>query len=138
MFDVDASGSQHTIGRMPWTYNLGANVTWTLPVEGIDLKARLSVYNLLNDQEVINVRGRYEKQPGVYRTTFGTGTRWQSPPLRPARGDVELLIAQRMRSKLCLSRGLPFAAGLSFALVRVRRVRAPYYSRSPAFAEEPS
>ena len=79
MFDVDASGCQHTIGRMPWTYNLGANVTWTLPVEGIDLKARLSVYNLLNDQEVINVRGRYEKQPGVYRTTFGTGTRWQSP-----------------------------------------------------------
>ena len=79
MFDVDASGSQHTIGRMPWTYNLGANVTWTLPVEGIDLKARLSVYNLLNDQEVINVRGRYEKQPGVYRPTFGTGTRWQSP-----------------------------------------------------------
>ncbi|WP_231120485.1 TonB-dependent receptor [Cognatilysobacter tabacisoli] len=66
-------------GRMPWTYNLGANVTWTLPVEGIDLKARLSVFNLLNEQEVINVRQRYEKGPGVYRTTFGTGTRWQSP-----------------------------------------------------------
>lgn len=66
-------------GRMPWTYNLGASVTWTLPVEGIDLKARLAVYNLLNDQEVINVRQRYEKGPGVYRTTFGTGTRWQSP-----------------------------------------------------------
>lgn len=66
-------------GRMPWTYNLGASVTWTLPVEGIDLKARFSVYNLLNDQEVINVRQRYEKGPGVYRTTFGTGTRWQSP-----------------------------------------------------------
>lgn len=66
-------------GRMPWTYNLGASVTWTLPVEGIDLKARFSVYNLLNEQEVINVRQRYERQPGVYRTTFGTGTRWQSP-----------------------------------------------------------
>ncbi len=66
-------------GRMPWTYNLGANVTWTLPVEDIDLKVRFSIYNLLNDQEVINVRGRYERQPGVYRTTFGTGTRWQSP-----------------------------------------------------------
>jgi hypothetical protein len=25
------------------------------------------------------VRGRYERQPGVYRPTFGTGTRWQSP-----------------------------------------------------------
>lgn len=66
-------------GRMPWTYNLGASVTWTLPVEGIDLKARFSVYNLLNEQETINVRQRYEKGPGVYRTTFGTGTRWQSP-----------------------------------------------------------
>ncbi|KAF1719487.1 TonB-dependent receptor [Pseudoxanthomonas wuyuanensis] len=66
-------------GRMPWTYNLGANVTWTLPVDGIDLKARFSVYNLLNEQEVINVRGRYEANPGVYRPTFATGTRWQSP-----------------------------------------------------------
>lgn len=66
-------------GRMPWTYNLGANVTWTLPVEGIDLKARFSVYNLLNDQEVINVAARYEAQPGQRRSTFGTGTRWQSP-----------------------------------------------------------
>ncbi len=66
-------------GRMPWIYDVGANITWTLPVEGIDLKARLSVYNLLNDQEVINVRARYEGNPGVRRSTFGTGTRWQSP-----------------------------------------------------------
>ena len=66
-------------GRMPWIYNLGANVTWTLPVEGIDLKARLSVYNLLDEQEVVNISARYEGQPGVRRSTFGTGTRWQSP-----------------------------------------------------------
>lgn len=66
-------------GRMPWTYNLGASVTWTLPVEDVDLKARLSVYNLLNEQEVINVRGRYELSPGIVRPYFGTGTRWQSP-----------------------------------------------------------
>jgi hypothetical protein len=66
-------------GRMPWIYNLGANVTWTLPVEGIDLKARFSVFNLLNEQEVINISARYEAQPGERRSTFGTGTRWQSP-----------------------------------------------------------
>lgn len=66
-------------GRMPWIYDIGASVTWTLPVPDIDLKARLSVYNLLNDQEVINVSGRYEANPGVVRPTFGTGTRWQSP-----------------------------------------------------------
>ena len=66
-------------GRMPWTYNLGANVTWKLPIQETDLKLRLSVFNLLNAQEVINVRARYERAPGVLRTTFGTGTRWQSP-----------------------------------------------------------
>ncbi|WP_024891639.1 TonB-dependent receptor [Luteimonas huabeiensis] len=66
-------------GRLPWTYNIGANVTWTLPVDGIDLKARLAVFNLLNDQEVINVRQRYELGPGVVRGLHGTGTRWQSP-----------------------------------------------------------
>ncbi len=66
-------------GRMPWVYNLGANVTWTLPVDGIDLKARFSVYNLLNRQTVINVHSRYESQPGVQRPYFGQGTVWQSP-----------------------------------------------------------
>lgn len=66
-------------GRLPWTYDVGANVTWTLPVDGIDLKARFSVYNLLNDQEVVNVRQRYEGNPGQVRPLYGTGTRWQSP-----------------------------------------------------------
>ena len=64
---------------MPWVYNLGANVTWSMPIGNGEFKARFSVFNLLNKQEVINVRARYERSPGDYRTTFGTGTRWQSP-----------------------------------------------------------
>lgn len=66
-------------GRLPWTYNLGANVTWTLPVPDVDLKVRFSVFNLLNQQQVINVSQRYEAQPGQVRPTWNTGTRWQSP-----------------------------------------------------------
>ncbi|WFC42123.1 TonB-dependent receptor [Pseudoxanthomonas sp. SE1] len=66
-------------GRMPWVYDVGANVTWTLPVEGVDLKARLSVYNLLNEQTVINVHSRYESTPGNEMPYFGEGTVWQSP-----------------------------------------------------------
>lgn len=76
VFQFSPRGGQ---GRMPWTYNLGANVTWTLPLGKTELKASFSVFNLLNSQEVINVRARYERSPGVYRSTFGTGTRWQSP-----------------------------------------------------------
>ncbi|HEU4773491.1 MAG TPA: TonB-dependent receptor [Lysobacter sp.] len=66
-------------GDLPWTWNMDANVTWRLPVDGIDLSARLSVFNLFNNQTVINVHQRYEASPGVMRDTFGTGTRWQSP-----------------------------------------------------------
>ncbi|WP_282270750.1 TonB-dependent receptor [Stenotrophomonas sp. PS02298] len=66
-------------GRLPWTWNMGANVTWRLPVESVDLTARLSVYNVFNNQTVINVHQRYEANPGVKRDTFATGTRWQSP-----------------------------------------------------------
>jgi outer membrane receptor for ferrienterochelin and colicin len=66
-------------GRMPWVKDLSANVTWKLPVPGVDLSARLSVYNLLNSQTVVNVHSRYESTPGTKRPYFGQGTVWQSP-----------------------------------------------------------
>jgi hypothetical protein len=65
-------------GRLPWVKNLGASVTFT-PFKDIDLKARLSIYNLLNDQVVLNVHSRYESTPGNKRPYFGEGTVWQSP-----------------------------------------------------------
>jgi hypothetical protein len=66
-------------GRLPSTWTLGANVTWALPVDDVDLKVRFSVYNLTNNQETINIHSRYEAAPGVYRPYFMDGTRWQSP-----------------------------------------------------------
>jgi hypothetical protein len=66
-------------GRMPWVKDLSANVTWTLPVKDIDLKARFSIYNLLNSQTVVNVHSRYESTPGNKMPYFGQGTVWQSP-----------------------------------------------------------
>lgn len=66
-------------GRTPWTVNWGASVTWTMPVPDVDLKVRLSVYNLLDRQTTIRVRARYEVTPGVYRETFGEGSNWMSP-----------------------------------------------------------
>jgi outer membrane receptor protein involved in Fe transport len=66
-------------GRLPWVYDLSANVTWTLPVPGVDLKVRFSVYNLLNQQQVINVHSRYEGQRGHERPYFDEDKNWQSP-----------------------------------------------------------
>ena len=66
-------------GRMPWLKDLGASITWTLPVEGVDLKARLSVYNLLNEETVVEVHSRYESTPGNKMPHFGEAWSWQSP-----------------------------------------------------------
>ena len=66
-------------GRMPWVKDLSANITWTLPVKDIDLKARFSIYNLLNSQTVVNVHSRYESTPGNKMPYFGQGTVWQAP-----------------------------------------------------------
>jgi outer membrane receptor protein involved in Fe transport len=66
-------------GRMPWLKDLSASVTWTLPVEDVDLKARFSVFNLLNSQTVVNVHSRYESTPGTRMPYFGEGTVWQAP-----------------------------------------------------------
>ena len=45
----------------------------------MDLKARFSVYNLLDSQAAVNVHSRYESAPGVPMPYFGQATRWQSP-----------------------------------------------------------
>ncbi|MEO6103625.1 MAG: TonB-dependent receptor, partial [Pseudoxanthomonas sp.] len=66
-------------GRMPWVKDLGLNVTWTLPVEEVDLKARFSIYNVLNEQTTVNVHSRYESTPGTQLPYFGQGTVWQAP-----------------------------------------------------------
>ena len=65
-------------GRMPWVKDLSASVTWT-PFADIDLKAHFAVYNLLNDQTVVNVHSRYESTPGNKMPYFGEGTVWQAP-----------------------------------------------------------
>ncbi|TWI03559.1 outer membrane receptor for ferrienterochelin and colicin [Luteimonas cucumeris] len=65
-------------GRLPWVKDLGLNVTFT-PFADIDLKARFSIYNVLNDQAVVNVHSRYESTPGTRMPYFGQGTVWQSP-----------------------------------------------------------
>lgn len=76
---VLAYSPRGAFGRMPWVKDLSASVTWTLPVPDIDLKARFSVYNLLNSQTTVNVHSRYESTPGTRMPYFGEGTVWQSP-----------------------------------------------------------
>jgi outer membrane receptor for ferrienterochelin and colicin len=50
-------------GRMPWTYELGANVTYLRSFGSADLRVKFSVFNLFNQQREIRVD--QELQPSV-------------------------------------------------------------------------
>ena len=51
-------------GRMPWTFDLGASLTYEMPLgERANMKVKFAVYNLLNHQRKVNVD--QELQPEI-------------------------------------------------------------------------
>ena len=68
-------------GRTPWSYDLGASISWQKPI-GTDsrIKAKFAVYNLLNSQRTLGVN--QDLQTSISDSTsdtFGEGVRFQSP-----------------------------------------------------------
>lgn len=47
-------------GRTPWTYDVGVSLTYLKSFERSDLRVKLAVYNLFNDQETIEVDERLQ------------------------------------------------------------------------------
>ena len=66
-------------GRLPWTYDLGANVTYQNSFGGTDLRVKLAVYNLLNQEKVREVDDELESDIGFINPEYGQGTTYQSP-----------------------------------------------------------
>ncbi|HEO8483459.1 TPA: TonB-dependent receptor [Stenotrophomonas maltophilia] len=66
-------------GRMPWTYELGANITWNKQFGEADLKVKLSIYNLTNQQKKMSVDQEKENAIGHISDTFLWPTSFQSP-----------------------------------------------------------
>jgi outer membrane receptor for ferrienterochelin and colicin len=65
-------------GRTPWTFNLGMNVGYRHSFSVADLRVKLSVYNLLNQQRITEVDEELNSIPnGNAEYRFGTG--YQSP-----------------------------------------------------------
>jgi hypothetical protein len=65
-------------GRTPWTYDLGANVTYKYSFSAADLSVKLAVYNLLNEQRVVEVDDFLGSIPDG-NADYGIGTGYQSP-----------------------------------------------------------
>ncbi|HET6431156.1 TonB-dependent receptor [Dyella sp.] len=58
-------------GRLPWTYTLNAGIAYIRPFNGGNLRVKLAVYNLLNQQRTVQVD--QDLQTGLGDNDTGTG-----------------------------------------------------------------
>ncbi|WP_244511482.1 TonB-dependent receptor [Luteibacter sp. UNCMF331Sha3.1] len=66
--------------RTPWTFNLGASITYLLPLdEKNNLRVKFAVYNLLNQQRTLGVDQDLQTSVGGLNSTYLQPQRFQSP-----------------------------------------------------------
>jgi hypothetical protein len=79
----DPAGAQYELlgrgsqGRTPWTYDVGANVTWQHQFGSAGVMVKLAVYNLFNEERVLEVDE--SDNPTSVDNTFRTPTAWTAP-----------------------------------------------------------
>jgi hypothetical protein len=66
-------------GRTSWIYDVGANVSYKYSFSAADLKVKLSVYNLLDNQDELQVVDRYQPSPNSNNEFWGLGNSYQAP-----------------------------------------------------------
>lgn len=68
-------------GRTPWTFNLDLNMGYNFNVSGVEMRASVDVFNVLDIQEVTAVNEHYEANgsEGVYNKWYGQAMQWQTP-----------------------------------------------------------
>lgn len=71
--------SRGKAGRTPWTFNLDVSMDYSFNVNGVDMKAKLDVFNVLNIQEVTASNEDYEITAGTRNPYYGSPTVWQAP-----------------------------------------------------------
>lgn len=76
---VYAHSSRGGFGRMPWSYELGASVTWLKSFDETNLRVKFAVYNLTNQQKKLSVNQEYEGAIGSPNELFGYPESFQAP-----------------------------------------------------------
>jgi hypothetical protein len=67
-----------SMGRTPWTVDIGANVTWEHDWGPADVLVKFAVYNLLNQERVLEVDESFNPTDTI-GNTFGVGTSYYAP-----------------------------------------------------------
>ncbi|HQV72400.1 MAG: TonB-dependent receptor [Dokdonella sp.] len=66
-------------GRLPWIYDFGANVSYFHSFGSADMRVKLAVYNLFNQERVTEVDDERETDIGFLNPRYRQGTGYQSP-----------------------------------------------------------
>jgi carboxypeptidase family protein/TonB-dependent receptor-like protein len=67
-------------GRTPWTFDLSANVTWQHQFGPADMQVKLAVYNLLNEERILEVDEQLDStDPALTNPTYRQGTTYMLP-----------------------------------------------------------
>lgn len=77
---VYESSPRGKYGRMPWTYNLNAGVSYIQPFDGGEFRVKLAIYNLLNEQRTTAVDQDLQTSiSNATNSTFRQPLGFQSP-----------------------------------------------------------
>jgi hypothetical protein len=66
-------------GRLPWTFDVGASVTYLRSFGNANMRIKFAAYNLLNQERVIEVDDELETDIGFRNPSYREGTGYQSP-----------------------------------------------------------
>lgn len=66
-------------GRTSWSFNLDLSAAYAFEVSGVDMRASLDVFNVLNSQAILSQNEHYESSEGTYNDWYGAAYSWQTP-----------------------------------------------------------
>lgn len=67
-------------GRTSWTFNVDLSASYMFEVSGIDMRASVDVFNVLNSQQATSLNEHYESgSEGSTNSWYGAAYSWQTP-----------------------------------------------------------
>ena len=76
-------------GRLPWTYDVGASVSYLRDIGAAKLNVTLAVFNLLNREGLNGIDEEFESEVGSRNDQYLYGTSYQSPRSAQLRVTVD-------------------------------------------------
>jgi hypothetical protein len=74
-----SSHPRGSAGRTPWIFKLDLSANYLFTISGMDMKATLQVFNILNSQAVTSSNEHYETSEGIKSNWYGAAYTWQTP-----------------------------------------------------------